>query len=261
MQRAVLLFLAAALGVAPAYPQQQQRPDHLMPETSILSEGSHGLLAFIKGHDDLIVDVLADGYASDVTLRAVVLSREPEYLVGLRNAGIGRGDDYRVFYLRPTIHLWDYEILHMMQTQAVKGSNPNDDISKSQADEIERLRSRLPTNPKDVPLTRCERPLDAAVAQQVSAAWIGVLLETRYLPADDTDGRDGVTYHFSAFHRDVLAGTQPRFLAGQTWLPPRDSKPGRLAELAETLVRYCDGKAAATELERQADTLTKSLEK
>jgi len=263
MKRIAALFIVAALGLAPAYPQQE-RPDHLMLEDSILSGGSS---LFMRTYDELIVDVLADGYVRDVTLRAVVIpSFSPEYLVGLRSANI-EGVGHRVFYLRPTIRLWDYELLNMKQTgeiRSLKGSNPKDDVSKLQAEEIERLRSRLPANPKDVPLSRCEKPLDTAVAQQVSAAWIGVLLETRYLPADDTDGRDGVTYHFSAFQREVLTGqtvSPPRFLAGEAWSPPRDSKPGRLSELAETLVRYCDGKAEATELEKQADALTRRLEK
>ncbi|TWB06236.1 hypothetical protein [Bradyrhizobium stylosanthis] len=264
MKRSAFLVIVAAFGVAPAYPQQQQ-PDHLMPEGSILSGGSS---LFMRKYEELIVDVLVDGYARDVTLRAVVLpSFSTEHLVGLRSANVAEGASHRVFYLRPTIQLWNYELLNMMQTGAIgilKGSNPKDDVSKLQAEEIERLRSRLPANPKDVALTRCEKPLDAAVAQQVSAAWIGVLLETRYLPADHTDGRDGVTYHFSAFQSEVLTGqtvSPPRFLAGEAWSPPDDSKPGRLAELAETLVRYCDGKAEATELERQAEALAKRLEK
>jgi hypothetical protein len=255
MQRIVFLFIVAAFGVAPAYPQQQ-RPDHLTPEGSILSGGSSILS---KRYDERIVDVLADGYADDVTLRAVVLpSFSPEYLVGLRS-------DHRVFYLRPTIQLWGDERLRMLPAGSVDFSqdgNSKDDASKRQTNEFEGWASHLPAHPKDVPLTRCERPLDAAVARQVSTAWNGVLLETRYSPTE-TPGVDGVTYHFSANHHDVLADriSPLRFLAGETWSPPSDSKPGRLAELAETLVRFCDGKAEATELERQADALAKRLEK
>ena len=263
MQRIVFLFIVAAFGVAPAYPQQQ-RPDHLIPEASILS-GHSSVIS--RRYDELIVDVLADGYARDVTLRAVVLpSFSPEYLVGLRNANIRGGADHRVFYLRPTIQLWGYETLRWLPAGSIDFSqdgNPKDDATKLQTDAIERWGARLPANPKDVPLTRCEKPLDAAVAQKVSAVWIGVLLETRYSPAE-TLGLDGVTYHFSAVHQDILAGrilSPPHFLAGETWSPPSDSKPGQLAELAETLVRYCDSKAEATELERLAETLAKRLEK
>ena len=250
MQRIVFLFIVAAFGVAPAYPQQQ-RPDHLIPEASILS-GHSSVIS--RRYDELIVDVLADGYARDVTLRAVVLpSFSPEYLVGLRNANIRGGADHRVFYLRPTIQLWGYETLRWLPAGSIDFSqdgNPKDDATKLQTDAIERWGARLPANPKDVPLTRCEKPLDAAVAKQVAAVWTGVLLETRYSPAQ-TLGLDGVTYHFSARN----------YLAGEAWSPPSDSKPGRLAELAETLVRYCDSKAEATELERLAETLAKRLEK
>ena len=53
----------------------------------------------------------------------------------------------------PTIQLGGYEILHMMQASAagyLKSSEPKDDFVKYQVDEIEKLRSRLLANPKDV---------------------------------------------------------------------------------------------------------------
>jgi len=227
MQKIVSLFVAATLGAAPAY-SQTQRPDHLMPENSILSGGDSMFSAKYYG---LVTDVLAEGYARNVTLRAVVLpSFSPEYLLGLRETSSEGSTGYRVFYLRPTIHLWGYE-------------SPYEP------------KSRLPANPKDVPLVRCERPLDTAVAQQVSTAWTGILRETRYLPAEPSVGLDGIMYHFSADLR------WEGLLAGNVWSPDPGSKPGRLAELAETLARYCDGKAEATELERQATELTERLNK
>ncbi|PIT01279.1 hypothetical protein TSA1_11300 [Bradyrhizobium nitroreducens] len=256
MQRLILLLLFAEFGVNPAY-AQQQRPDHLMPEDSLLTDGSSNVFSMsIRRYNELITDFLADGYARDVSLRALVIPAfSPENLVGLRHANIEGGDDHRVFYLRPTIPLGGYAALYIWSSDAVYFNDPKD-----RTDEVERLKSRLPADPKDVPLTRCERPLDAAVAEQVSAAWIGVLLETRYLPADNTIGRDGVTYHFWAASPPSHI-SPPRFLAGQSWSPPRDSKPGRLAELAETLVRYCDGKTEAAELERQAGALAQKLDK
>ena len=257
MQKIVLLFVAAVLSVAPAY-SQPQRPDHLMPEDSLLSGGPS---VVSSRYNELVVYVFSDGYSRDVTLRAVVLpSFSLEYLVGLRDDKIAGGTGYRVFYLRPSIHLWDYEILRLMQTgEMVQGSsNPKDDVAKLQADEIAKLKSRLPANPRDVPLTRCEKPLDATVAQRVSAAWSSILHETRYPPAGPMlRFTDGTTYHFSGYFREEGF----RFLAGQTRWPEPDSKPGRLAELADTLVRYCDGKADAAELERQAAELTERLDK
>jgi hypothetical protein len=197
--------------------------------------------------------------------------------VGLRNADEGKGDDRYVFYLRPTVHLWKYELLRMMQTgelrfgRGVQFSDDWKDIVKSkgaeaQADMIADLKPRLPANPKDVPRTRCERPLDTAVAQHIATAWIGVLRETRYPPAEPSFHLDGTAYHFSADLQweGVFTGRALQWeiiIAGQTWSPPQDSKPGRLAELAKTLVRYCDGKAEATELERQATELAERLNK
>jgi hypothetical protein len=259
MQRIILVFVAAMLGMAPAY-SQKQRPDHLTPERSILSDGSS------MRYEELIVDVLADGYARDVTLRAVVLpSFALEYLVGLREGESG----FQVFYLRPTISLWHYAVQRWgneaMGFRVGGGTTfeidqSKNDIARRRADETTKPKPPLPADPKDIPLIRCEKPLDAAVARRVSAGWSGVLRETRHPPAGSMPGLDGTAYHFSGYFQ--VEGFMFRdFLAGQTWSPPRDSKPGRLAELAGTLVQYCDGKAEATELERQADALAERLGK
>ena len=269
MQRIILLFVAATLGMAPAY-AQNQRPDHLTPEDSILS-GHHSMR--LAKYDGLFTDVLADGYTRDVTLRAVVLpSFSLEYLVGLRDASAEQGTDYRVFYLRLTISLWHYALQlwgdgsqfrfgasSTFEIDESKNAEPRA-VTKLRADEAAKPKPPLPANPKDIPLTRCEKPLDAAVAQRVSAAWKCVLRETRHPPAGSMPGLDGTGYHFSGYFREE-GFMFDDFLAGQTWSPPRDSKPGRLVELADTLVRYCDGKAEATELERQADALAERLNK
>lgn len=272
MRKIALLFIAAVLGVAPAY-SQTQRPDYLTPEDSTLSGGDS---MFSAKYYSLVTDVLAEGYTGSVSLRAVVLpSFWPEYLVGLRNTGEGKDVGHRVFYLRPTIHLSDYETLRMLQTGEMKFSGAKysddwnsvkfEDPTKARADWINQLKSRLPVNPKDVPLARCERPLDPTVAQHITTAWIGALRETRHPPGYPGLRLDGIGYHFSAdLQWEGVITDRILFksiIAGQTWSPPRDSKPGKLAELADTLVQYCDGKAEATELQKQADALVERLGK
>ena len=169
--------------------------------------------------------------------------------MGLRDTSLGGGGGYEVFYLAPSIQLWNYAILRQKQ------------LHKFPLDEINSLKSSLPANPKDVPLTRCEKPLDTAVAQRITSAWIGVLRETRYLPAETGIGLDGTTYHFSGYHRPPGKNYNEGFFAGQTWSPDPDTKPGRLAKLASSLVQYCYGKTEAAELEKQADALVERLDK
>ena len=171
--------------------------------------------------------------------------------MGIRGAAPGQAANYRVFYLRPKFHLWGYQSLQSLESglTAMKSEGAGEKEIKAQTAEIARLKAYLPTKAEDTPLERCEKPMDAALAGRVRRAWVGMLRETHY-PLHDGTGLDGVSFHFSAWDE-----YQP--LAGQTWSPDVTSKPGMLAELAQTLVRFCDGKAPPASLERQADALTK----
>jgi hypothetical protein len=236
---------------APSVTRSAERPDHLVPESSVLA-GSESLWS--QDYFNLITHVLSDGFDRDVEVRAVVLpSFSPEYLVGIRGAAPGKPTNYHVFYLRPKVQLWGYQSLQSLENglTAIKSKGAGEKEIEAQAEEIARLKAYLPAKAEDTPLERCEKPMDAKLAERVKKVWVGVLRETHY-PLHDDMGLDGVSFYFSAWDE-----YQP--LSGQTWTPSETSKPGMLAELAETLVRFCDGRSPAESLERQADDLTKRL--
>jgi hypothetical protein len=262
MTKLALLFFAAALCVARAPAADAVFPDHLEPEGSVLAGGES------KMHYDylnLVASVLHEGYADDVELRAVVLpSFTPEYLVGIRGALSsdrlrGNPASHRVFYLRPKLQLWSYPTLSELEDQLarMKSKNPpNAERIKLQSDDIAAIRRELPADPKDMPLARCEKPIDAPLADRIWKVWIGVLMETRHdATTEVVINTDGTSYHFSA--------PAPLYvLAGETSAPPIPStKPGMLATLADALVDYCDGKAAAAELDTRTTALEQRLRK
>lgn len=258
MRKRALVFAAVVIAVAPAIAQNgpsvtrsTERPDYLLPESSVLA-GSESLWS--QDYYDLITRILADGFDRDVVVRAVVLpSFSPEYLVGIRGAAPGQPTNYHVFYLRPKIQLWGYQSLQSMENglTKMKSEGAGEKEIKAQSEEISRLKAYLPASVEDTPLDRCDKPMDPVLAERVKKAWVGMLRGVHYAPHDDM-GLDGVSYHFSAWDE-----YQP--LAGQTWTPNENSKPGMLAELAEMLVRFCDGKVAAGSVERQAVALTTRL--
>lgn len=258
MKKLAHIFAAVIIAVAPASAQvtpsvtkPTERPDHLVPESSVLA-GSESLWS--RDYYDLISHVLSDGFDRDVEVRAVVLpSFSPEYLVGIRGASPGQSTNYHVFYLRPKIQLWSYQSLQSMENglAAMKSEGAGEKEIKAQTEYIARMKAYLPTKAENTPLERCEKPMDTTLAERVKKVWVGALREAHY-PLHDATGLDGVSFHFSAWDE-----YQP--LAGQTWSPDETSKPGMLAELAETLVRFCDGRASAGSLERQTDALSKRL--
>lgn len=248
----IVLLLAATVSVGVAFGQEPAIPvapatptDHLVPEDSLLSGG---FSAMFPHYHLLILNVLRDAFDRDVELRAVVLpSFSPEYAVGLRTISAPNDpSSYRVIYLRPEIQLWGYQSLAMMQSGDVKIISGG-----TQDSEIAKMKANLPKDPKDIKVAHCEKALDVPIAEAVKKAWMGVLYETRY-DHRSWAGLDGVSYHFSGW--DSF-----QFLAGTVWTPPRDTKPGMLAGLADALVAYCDGKVSAANLQNRAEAIQKKL--
>jgi len=229
MNKLAFLFAAAAIGGSAfaAEPDMQPppRPDHLVPEDSLLSGGFGPRLASYYAY---VQEAFREGFDWDVDVRAVVLpSFRPEILVGIRSTG-EEPKGFRVFYLRaPGLGFMRYK-----DHEAAEREGP-------------------PKPPGEVKLTRCEKPLAAPLALRIEKVWKDMLLETRHEPRG-SNGPDGVTFHFSA--RGEMQN-----LAGKTWSPDETSKPGMLAKLADSLVDYCDGKVTTADLEVQTGALEKKL--
>jgi hypothetical protein len=254
MNKLALLCISIGLGVAPSFIQSAAKPNHLIPDISSVANGwsQTNVASEIR-----FFTVFGQGYGEDVELRAVAFpSFSNEYLVGIRSTHDDGGTitGYRAFYLMPKISLHAYESLRGAEGGLV-AMDPNDpqdaEAYKKQSAYIAQLKAALPTEPKDIPVAQCEKPLENSVAEKIATVWRGVLLETHY-DLEGSGGNDGITYHF-------YASGKYQSLAGWTWSPDKDSKPGMLTDVADTLVAYCDGKAVAADLEKKANALARAL--
>jgi len=229
MNRFALIFIAvAALSTSAASAQEpQQPPDHLVPETSLISGGRAAEFGSSYAY---IYRVFEDGYNYDVLARATVLpSFAAEYLVGIRRlGGEEKPTGYQAFYLlAPKLGFFKYK------------------------DDEDAKKNGPPKPPYEVVPLRCEKPVEADLAKRIVAVWQGVLLQTHY-DNEGYGGPDGASFHFFAHghHQD---------LAGWAWSPDEASKPGMLASLADALVAYCDSKATDAELNSKTVALERSL--
>ncbi|MET1111566.1 MAG: hypothetical protein ABWX67_08595 [Allosphingosinicella sp.] len=112
------------------------------------------------------------------------------------------------------------------------GSEPRD----ATAETVAELEKGLPADPGDLPLTRCALAVDAPTATALTAAWRRMLGSVRQ--GDELlAGADGTSYTFSM-------AAEGRTLAGETWSPRPDTRPGRIARLAEAMREYCETREA-----------------
>ncbi|HYG29591.1 MAG TPA: hypothetical protein VD887_05180 [Allosphingosinicella sp.] len=232
MASRIALIALALFAAVPAAAQERLDP-----------EEEAGLLTDYEAHIRL---VLADAFAPPVRLRAIVLhSFQTEYAVGLREGPGG----YEIFSLRPARQIWTYTMIEMMRQGAVRASDlQGRDITAS---EIERQAEGLPADPADLPLARCSVAVDDALAGALLAAWRVMLLEVRPRRAP-IDGLDGVTYRFST-------ESDGRMLSGQTWSPRENTRPARLARIAEVMRSHCErpNPAYVALMRRLADRLVR----
>lgn len=256
MNKFALLCTAFAFSVAASASQSAATPDHLIPMSSDYPRGwsDRDTASAVR-----FFTVFGDGYGNDIEARAMVFPAfSNEYLIAIRATRDDWGTitGYHVVYLMPEIPLHAYESLRGAEggLAGMDPNNPQDaQAYKKQTAYIAELKASLPSDPKDIPVTRCERPLENRVAETVVKAWQDVLLETHYDPKGST-GLDGVTYDFHA-------RGQYQSLAGWAWSPDEDSKPGMLVALVQYLRDYCEGKAAVAELQQRANVLAKRLER
>ncbi len=163
---------------------------------------------------------LKDAFAPDVRARAIAEpSFQAEYAVGIKETA----GAYALFSIQPARQLWG---------------------------QVQRPRGTPPADVGQLPVERCEAPLDAVLARGVIDVWGRMLAQTR--PDESRSlGLDGETYYFSM---DIGGRT----LAGSTWSPDPQSRPGRLVGMVLALRRYC-AKRQETDL-TALSSLTRDLQ-
>jgi hypothetical protein len=224
MNKFALALAGFALCTTSVASAQTGQPDHLIPETSLLTGG--GDMERVGARNAYLFRAFEDGFTYDVHVRALVLpSFGPEYLVGIRRLGDEmKPTGYEAFVLRaPKRGFFKYK---------------NDEDLK---------RNGPPKPPDQVTVFRCNRRIDATLANRIFAVWRAVLLRTHY-DAEGHLGLDGVEFHF-------YAKGEAQDLAGWIWSPSEETSPGALANLADGLVAYCDGKATDENLLSKAEGL------
>ena len=159
---------------------------------------------------------LTGAFDNSVILRMHVQpSFRTSYAVVIEERG---GRDYIVgLQFSPQLNdtLMRYDALKQAQTHGAS------------AEEIAALKKALPRDPKDAKPDRCEVEIDAALTTKLSLVWKAMLDDAR--PEHD-NGLDGTFYYF--YLRD--GG-----LMGKVWSPIPWSPAGRLVEIGEKMLAYC----------------------
>lgn len=217
MKRRLAIWLVAALLAIPAAASE-----------FLETEGPHYWVVFDENHG-----YLQEAYAPDVVLHMVVEpSFQLSYAVFLKKRDTG----FSIVTLKlpPKV---EYLLLRYRDIEALEkkldGDKPYDQLDedeKNSADYLARLKKDIPPYPKEVIAERCEMAIDTALADRLIQAWHVLLADTRAIAIED--GLDGTFYNF--FMR-----FDGKRLAGYTWSPDRDTRPGRLVEIGEMMRQHC----------------------
>lgn len=105
-----------------------------------------------------------------------------------------------------------------------------------------------------VTVSQKEKPLRMDIADVISAVFALATSQSHY-PKEELSDIDGVSYHFSAFIKDI------GLRAGQTCSPHPQTTCGRLVALGEHLCSYVRGDITAEKLESEANELLNILKK
>jgi len=87
-------------------------------------------------------------------------------------------------------------------------------------------------------VSRCAVPVDAKIADDITAAWKGVLLATSYRDRPAFGAKDSIEHYAMS-----LGG---RWLAGWTYAPEAASAPGQLHSVAQAMFALCQRDDAQT---------------
>lgn len=221
-------------------------PNYLEPGSTWSGSG-------LGGYEGLVTGFLHAAFDDDVALRALVYpSFQPEYVVGIRNAPAGPV----VFRMAPERSLWGYPSMQMIDSGAVVQLTPEGGERKPD-DLLEDMKRAYPADAMDLPMSRCERPIDDALAGRIRAVWEAMIVGARPNPRGDF-GLDGTTYSFSM---PLAGGAQAE---AHTWSPPGGTRSGAMVGISVWMGRYCQADAPEkirSELKTAVDALAADLER
>lgn len=221
-----VMFVACCL-IASANPVEAN--DHLEPIDKLEEP--------LEPYDQMLRDVFREAYSPTARATvAVIPSFSPETVTAI----IQSGSRYEVISATPTVHLWAFETLRMMENGQIRRIDAN--AEAEQAKEIDALRRRLPASPRDVPLKRCTRQISLTAATAAIEAWDMMLTDLR--PNDEII-MDGVSFEFSM----PPSGKQGKANT------PVTGRTRKLADLAGTLEAYCHGRRSEFAITRLAKSI------
>lgn len=227
LQRLLYVALATCSLIAPS--NRTHANDYLEPAGSPAETP--------EPYDQILRDIFRDAFTPDARATVIVVpSFSPERMTAI----IQRGSRYEVISATPTVHLWAFETLRMMESGQIKRIDPGGE--DEQAKEIDALRSRLPASPRDVPLKRCNRPISRPAATATIEAWDIMLTDLR--PSDEII-LDGVRFEFSL----PQSGKQGKANT------PVIGRARKLADLAGILEDYCHGRRSESAIRRLAQAI------
>jgi hypothetical protein len=244
--RKLLLIIATILHASFAMAAEQLAPEDSTFTGANLDSGSPSL----SDYDTLLVSAFRSAFAKNVRARVIAIpSFQTEYAVSIQeSAGV-----YSVVVLQSPARLWNYSILTGLKERSVGVLGQQS--GQSAKAEIDRLQTELPSDYRDIKMSRCETPIAPDLGARILRVWRGALIQTRYNDAGrSTVGIDGDIYHFS-----MTDGEQ--HLAGQAWSPDESSDPGRLVRITVSMKSYCETRdpQALRLLEQQVNILLRRL--
>jgi hypothetical protein len=216
-----MFWSVAALATDHVQENYQQEDRAYRESSEYLSQGE--AFTTLEDFQKLVRNVFREAYTSDVRIRVLVQpSFAREYAVGLKETN----GTFTAFWVESKVQLWGYGLLDMFKKGQIVGVR---DGKSTNAEEIARLEAELPQQPNNVPLMRCQKPIESALAQRILFAWSQMLTRAR---PDKSYGLDGDTYEFAMIHGD-------KTITGTAWSPAPGSRDDLLINVVIALRRVC----------------------
>lgn len=223
-----LLLLGMVMSVQCAHAQE-----HLLPKRS---SGSF----LEQDYDRIVRSVLKDAFQDDVIVKAQIWNPlGSESIVGVRQTG----PEFHLFFLESTDRLFSYAEI---DNEKHNGATP-EDIAGWQ-NSLGPLRAKV----EDVPVSRCDRRIDQALARKIVSAWDRMVADTqtptRVPQANDSPGLlvvDGTSYEF--FNQSGQVGT--------AYGPDAKGPVAALIAVADAIRQVCSG-----ELDQRRERLNSRLD-
>ena len=222
--------------------------DHLFPEPTLLSSARQKEPPRLDADYNITVaTVFRDAFADDTVLYADA----DNPLGGIWFVGLKRiKDDWRIFSLSEDVRLLRY-------AEIAEAEREGD------AQTAREYRSEVPLKPEDVPLMRCEKPLDAALAQRLSALWDTMLRAARYTSLPEIQAENKRVAGSGGISSVLVDGTAFHFytkgMVGQTYNPDAGTAPDLLSKIADTMFQACADSKSLPALRTAVETLEKHL--